>query len=158
MKRFAFRLERLLELRAWHEKKAELVLAEKAGVCALLSAKIAGNLEDRARVSRDAFAQGRELPDFRAAEFYIRRLDLERERLSRELTLAEAAREEARLVWIEKHREKESVGKLRERRETEYYRLALREETKVLDDIARHPSRPSPAQGAPNPVRKAEPA
>lgn len=152
MKRFAFRLERLLELRAWHEKRAELLLAEKAGACALLEAEIALNLEERARSAREAFAAGRELSDFRAAQLYMRRLDLERERLTGRLALAEAERESARLAWIEKHRDKESVGKLRERREAEYYRFAEREEVKVLDDIARHPARaassPAPGLGA----------
>lgn len=141
MKRFAFRLERLLELRAWHEKRAELVLAEKAGACSVLEGKIEGNLSSRARAIREEFAPGRDLEDFRAAEFYVRRLDAERDRLSKELALAEAAREKARLAWIEKHRDKESVGKLRERREAEYYKSAEREETKVLDDLARHPAR-----------------
>lgn len=144
MKRFAFRLERLLELRAWNEKKTELVLAEKAGTCSLLTSRIEENLGDRARASRDAYAPGREITDFRAAEFYLRRLDVERQRLTAELAVAEAEREKARLEWVAKHREKESVGKLKERREAEYYRLALREEAKVLDDMARHPSRSGP--------------
>ena len=150
MKRFAFRLERLLELRAWNEKKAELALAEKAGACAILEAKIEENLASRARSSRDAYAPGREIADFRAAEFYLRRLDIERQRLSAELLISEAEREKARLVWVDKHRDKESVGKLKERREAEYYRLALREESKVLDDMARHPSRgrDAPTRGA----------
>ena len=141
MKRFAFRLERLLELRAWNEKKTELVLAEKAGACAVLATKITDNLESRARASRDAFAPGREISDFRAGEFYLRRMDVERQRLSADLAIAEGEREKARLEWLARHREKESVGKLKERREAEYYRLALREEAKVLDDMARHPSR-----------------
>lgn len=148
MKRFAFRLERLLELRAWHERRAELVLAERAGACAVLETRIAENLTNRARASREAFAQGREIADYRAAEFYVRRLDIERDRLSRELAVAEAAREEARVAWIEKHRERESVGKLRERREAEYYRLAEREEVKALDDIARHPARQAALGGS----------
>lgn len=158
MKRFAFRLERLLELRTWHEKKAEVNLAEKSGACSILESKIVENLEKRARTSRDAFAPGRELSDFRAAEFYLRRLDIERDRLARELVVAEAAREEARLLWIEKHRDKESVGKLKERREAEYYRLALREETKVLDDLARHTARASAGRtySAMGPFREAE--
>ena len=141
MKRFAFRLERLLELRDWNEKKAELALAEKAGACALLQTKIEENIESRVRTSRDAYAPGRELPDFRAAEFYLRRLDVEREKLSARLAAAELEREKARLEWMAKHRDREVVGKLKERREAEYYRLALREEAKVLDDMARHPSR-----------------
>jgi hypothetical protein len=57
---------------------------------------------------------------------------------------------------VDRHREKESVGKLKERREAEYYRLALREEAKVLDDMARHPSRSGPPAAAASPRSAAD--
>ena len=40
MRTFRFNLEKLLELRGFHERKAEMVLAEKAGRCALLDARL----------------------------------------------------------------------------------------------------------------------
>jgi flagellar FliJ protein len=141
VRRFRFRLDRLLELRSFKERRAELVLAERAGLCALLEARIAENLERRARNSRDMFAPGRELSDYRAAELYQRRLEAERERLSRELVVAELAREAAKAEYLAKRRDREVVDKLRERKETEYYRLAELEETKELDDLARRPGR-----------------
>lgn len=137
MRRFGFRLEKLLELRSFHERKAELVLAEKAGRCALLEKRLAEIAESRARAGRDMFAPGRDLADFRASELYITRLDRERDRLLEELVAAEAEREKARLDYLEKHKDREAIDKLKERREAEYYRLALREETKTLDDIGR---------------------
>lgn len=148
MKRFRFRLERLLELRAFFERRAELVLAEKAGRCALLDARLSENAEKRARTAREMFATGRELADYRAAEFYLRRLDGERDRLAAELAAAELEREKARKVYIERRRDREAVDKLRERKEAEYYRLAELEETKALDDLARRPAPAGPARRA----------
>jgi flagellar export protein FliJ len=154
VKRFHFRLAPLLQLRAFHERKAELVLAERAGACAVLEARISENLERRVRSAGEGFAPGRDISDFRTTEFYLRRLDVERERMTAELAACEIAREEARSAYILKRRDREAVDKIRERRETEYYRLALREETKVLDDLARRPQR---ADAAPSdgPARRA---
>jgi len=137
VRRFAFKLEKLLELRAFHERRAELLLAEKAGRCALLELGLQEVAASRARTSREMFAPGRGLEDYRAAELYIARLDKERDRLARELAAAEIEREAARADYLEKHRDRQAIDKLKERRQAEYYRLAEREETKALDDIAR---------------------
>ncbi len=137
MRRFRFNLEKLLELRALYERKAELALAEKAGRCALLETRLRENAESRFRTSRGMFAPGRGLEDFRASGLYIVRLDRERERLEEELARAELEREEARKVYVEKRAARESIDKLKERRQAEYYRLAEREEIKALDDLAR---------------------
>jgi flagellar protein FliJ len=137
VRRFAFRLEKLLEYRSFYERRAELVLAEKSGRCALLENRLAEIAQSRARAGRDMFAPGRDLADFRASELYIIRLDRERDKLLKELVLAQAEREKARLEYLDKHRNREVIDKLKERREKEYYHLAQLEEIKTLDDIGR---------------------
>jgi flagellar FliJ protein len=137
MRRFRFNLEKLLEVRAFHERRAELVLAEKAGRCALLEARLEELAESRRRTGREMFSPGRSLHDYRAAELYLVRLDRDRDRAIEELAVAELEREEARADYVEKRKSREAIDKLKERRQAEYYRLAEREETKVLDDMAR---------------------
>ncbi len=137
MRRFKFNLEKLLELRAFYERKAEMVLAEKAGRCALLDAELREVAQSRARTGREMFSSGRDMADYRAAELYMIRLDRDRERIIAELARAELEREEARAAYVERHKARESIGKIKERREAEYYRLERREETKALDDLAR---------------------
>lgn len=137
MRRFRFNLEKLLEVRAFHERKAELVLAEKAGRCAVLEAKLKEIAQSRFRTTREMFARGRDIEDYRASELYVMRLDRERDRLLEELTRAELEREAARKIYVEKRKARESIDKLKERRQAEYYRLAQREEIKALDDLAR---------------------
>jgi flagellar FliJ protein len=137
MRLFRFNLEKLLELRAFHERKAEMVLAEKAGRCALLDAELRANALSRARMSKEMFAVGRDISDFRAAELYMIRLDRDRDRLVEELASAELEREHARAAYVERHTAAETMRKIKERRQAEYYRLAEREETKALDDLAR---------------------
>jgi flagellar FliJ protein len=137
VRRFRFKLEKLLELRGFYERRSELVLAEKAGRCALLDASLRETAEKRSRTGRDMFSAGRMLADYRAAELYIVRLDRDRDRLTEELARAELEREAARADYVEKHKSREAIEKLKERRQADYYRLALREETKALDDLPR---------------------
>jgi flagellar FliJ protein len=137
VRRFRFNLEKLLEVRSFHERKAELVLAEKAGRCALLDNRLREVAEARVRTGREMFSAGRSLEDYRSAELYMIRLDRDRDRLVEELASAELEREEARSDYIEKRKSREVIDKIKERRQTEYYRLASREETKALDDLAR---------------------
>jgi flagellar FliJ protein len=153
MKRFRFKLAHLLELRAFHEKRSELALAEKAGACAVLEGRIEANLESRAKAIKERSGRALSIPDFMASELYRARLDSERERLSAELLKAESEREKARAEYLSKRRDREAVDKLRERREADYYRLAAREETKALDDLVRRPaygasSRPTVGAGS----------
>ena len=137
MRRFSFKLEKLLELRGFYERKAELVLAEKAGRCVLLDTQLRELADARARTGREMFSAGRMLADYRAAELYIVRLNRDKERLVKELAEAELEREKARADYIEKHKSREVMEKIKERKAGEYYRLALREETKALDDLPR---------------------
>jgi flagellar export protein FliJ len=83
------------------------------------------------------FSAGRMLADYRASELYMIRLDRDRDRLFKELASAELEREEARRDYVEKRKSREVLDKYKERRQTEYYRLAEREEIKALDDMAR---------------------
>ena len=137
MRRFRFNLEKLLEVRTFFERRAELVLAEKAGRCVALDTRLRVNAESRARTKGDMFATGRGLSDYLAAEHFMLRLDRERDRLVEELVVAEREREVARVAYVEKHTAREAIDKLKERRQAEYYRLAAREEIKQLDDVAR---------------------
>ena len=145
MRRFRFNLEKLLALRALHERKAELVLAEKAGRCVLLGNRLREVAESKYRASREMFAKGRSIEDYRISNLYLVRLDIERDRLVEELARAELEREAARKVYVEKRCAREAIDKLKERRQAEYYRLATREEIKALDDLAR--PRPAPVGG-----------
>jgi flagellar FliJ protein len=136
VKRFAFELEKLLELRTRREREAEIALGRAAAAVNALE----GQLRDLAR-ERQAGAAGRFAPGNRAADIlvyerYLRRLDQTREKLLAEAARAELALGEARELFIEASREKKVLEKLRERRLGEYRRQARREEAQILDDVA----------------------
>jgi flagellar protein FliJ len=137
---FRFNLEKLLELRGFYERKAEMVLAEKTGRCAALDSELREVAQSRSSTRLEMFSPGRVLADYRASELYIIRLDRKRDELLEELASAELEREAALAVYVEKHKAREAIDKLKERRQAEYYRLELREETKELDDLPRRKS------------------
>ncbi len=136
MKRFNFRLEKLLEVRSYEESKAEAELAKRSGAVALLEKSLMENAEASIRAGRERFRKGGGAQDYRAGERYALRLAQERDRLMKALAQAEFERDKARQLYVEASRAKELIGKLKERAETGYYKSAAREEMKLLDDMA----------------------
>lgn len=142
MKRFHFRLERLLEIRAFRERQWLAKLAEASGHCVRLARQIQANLEAR----REAFAtdprrrdgQGPELDLQLLAyrEHYLTRLGVEKRRLAEELGNRRRARDEVQKQYVEVSKERKILDKLKERREAEYYAHGRREEFKTQDDLS----------------------
>jgi len=136
MRRFAFGLERVLSVRAYKERLAEAVLAEKSGACAALQLGLDDNAKATMVAGRERCRPGGSAADYRAGELYSVRLSQERERLMKAMALAEAERETARLAFVEASTSRQVVTKLREREEAVYYKLVSREETKMMDELA----------------------
>lgn len=136
MKRFAFRLERVLELRSYSLTVAEAKLGEKSAVCTRLNLTLEANARATLEAARERFRPGGNAADHRAGELYSVRLNQERERLMKTLVIAEAEREAARLAYVKVRQARELVSKLREREESAYRKAFSREETKTMDDLA----------------------
>jgi flagellar protein FliJ len=136
MRAFSFKLEKVLEVRSYYERIAEMKLAEKSGRCALLEIKLKENAEKTHAAALDRFGRGRSIFDFMATELYMRRLEQDRERTMRELAAAELEREKARAEYLEASKAKKIIEKLKEREQREYYKAAQRAEAKMLDDVA----------------------
>jgi len=136
VKRFAFRLERVLELRSYAVTIAEAKLGEKSAVCDRLSLSLEANARATLDAARERFKPGGNAADHRAGELYSVRLNQERERLMKTLTFAETERESARLEYVKVRQARELVAKLREREESAYYKAVSRDETKTMDELA----------------------
>ncbi len=136
MRRFRFDLEKLLELRAYREKEAELELARMVGELASIEARIREVAEERAAVAAGRFGKGRSSSDMLAAERYILRLDKTRDALIEAAAKAELAVEAARDAFAEASRDRKVIDKLKEKRKGEYRKAAANQEIAVLDDIS----------------------
>ena len=138
MKRFRFRLERLLELRAHREQEALYRLAEATGHCVRLARRIQELGQERGAAYRSAPGEvgSLDLGLFAYRERYLAWLEASRRRMSEELVSREKKRLEVQARYLEAAREHKVLEKLKERRAAEHRRQARIEEFNVLDDVA----------------------
>lgn len=136
MKRFRFSLGKILELRAYREKEAEIELGRAVGALTSLEKEIESAAAIRSLAASVRFAAKNGLGEIRQYDLYIRRLDAERDTLIEEAVKAELKVENARQVFIEASRDRKILDRLKEKRLREYRRDLLSEEVKTLDDIA----------------------
>jgi flagellar FliJ protein len=138
VKRFRFRLERLLELRAHREREALYRLAEATGHCVRLARRNQEPVSLRGPAFRSApgGAGTLDLGLFAYRERYLAWLEATRRRLSEELARREKQRLEVQASYLQAAREHKVLEKLKERRAAEHRRQARIEEFNVLDDVA----------------------
>jgi len=134
MKAFAFRLEKLLNLRKFYEDEAKIELGRAVGVLADLENKITILASERVRAAAAQFRPGNSAIEIQQYMYYLVRLDNTKERLLKEAAIAEMKVEEAREAFLEASRERKVLDKLKEKKQKEYHKMKLNEETKVLDD------------------------
>lgn len=136
MKRYHFRLEKLLSLKKYNEKEWEIRLAQAAGECIRIENRIQHNLFEKARtLQHRRFTGPVQTNELLNSEFYIRRLGQENTQLEGELVEKEAKRETVRQEYLEASKERKVLDKLKERQAGVFYREQLREEVKGMDDI-----------------------
>jgi len=137
VKRFHFRLERLLEIRSHRERQWLAKLAAASGLCARLMRKIT----ETGEAARGAFyidsRKGNELDlaVLTYRENYINRLGRERMSLEKQLEERKRQHSEVQQKYQEVSRDKKVLEKLKEKRESDYYKQAKLGEFKEVDDL-----------------------
>ncbi|MDR0562820.1 MAG: flagellar export protein FliJ [Spirochaetaceae bacterium] len=133
MKRFKFRLEKILELRKYRERETEIALGKAVGELNEIERKIADIAEERLRMAQ--FVPNG-TADILAFDRYIVRLDTTKAAFLEKASRAERIVEEARTLYLEASRDRKVLDSIKERQQKEYQDYIFAEETKELDDIA----------------------
>jgi flagellar FliJ protein len=136
VKRFRFRLERLLELKAHREREALIRLAEATGHCV----RLARGIREAEEAGREALRLQRagtgqvdiELLSYR--ERYRAWLRERQRRLALELAERQKQRQEEQSKYLQASKERKVLDKLKERRAAEHRREARAEEFETADD------------------------
>jgi flagellar FliJ protein len=136
VRRFRFDLEKVLELRAFHEREAELELGRAMGELAVIEQKIRNIAAERVAIAAERFAGGRSAAEIRNSELYLIRLDHTRDALLEAAAKAELVVETKREAFKEASRERKVMDKLKDKRKSEYRKEALLDEIKTLDDLS----------------------
>ena len=137
MKRYQFRLERLLAVRKHHELEWELKLAAVTRECVRLRNEIeeADGARRAALAGRYAVA-GLDLSYLTASELYMRRLDALERTDRRLLSEKERERDEVRTAYLAASRDRKVLDRLREKRRIAYRREQRTAEIVQVDDMS----------------------
>jgi flagellar FliJ protein len=136
MKRFHFRLEKLLQLRRHREREWELKLAKAGGQVVQLEGQVSA-LQNEVRASRKRERAGvgpLDMSSLASLEWYWRRLENDTATARQSLQRSRAHLEEVRRSFADVSKERKVLDKLREKREADYYRNQSREELRALDE------------------------
>jgi flagellar FliJ protein len=135
LKRFQFNLEKVLELRKYREQETRLELGRAVSDLQAIEDQIRETGAARHQAAAARFSSGNILETINY-ENYINRLDQQKEKLLRDAAAAELVVEEKREIYLEASRDRKIVDRLKEKREKEYRKKMLAEETKEMDDIS----------------------
>ncbi len=136
MRRFAFKLEKLLEIREYHEREWEIKLAEVSSRCLSVDQEIASWGERRRQETSIGYHEGPvDVSRLSDRDHYLTLIDDRVRNLRRNRDRLENERSEVQERYLEASRKRKVLTKLKERRSAEYYRTARREEGKEIDEI-----------------------
>ena len=137
MKRFRFGLEKVLELRQYHEQETKNELGKAIGILTGIETEIKSNQARHSQAAQERFTSLSSADGgagMIAWDSYILRLEQEAERLQIEAERAEAVVEEKRTLYLEASRELKVMEKLKEKRLKEHRKEMFASETKELDE------------------------
>ena len=138
MKKFAFSLQKILDLKEFTEEQAKIALAQAIANSDRIKAELKTIAEKRVESNAQrSFCKN--MQDLVIIENYINRLDVQKENLLEELAAAELVIEEKRKAMYEAMKERKVLTKLKDKKKSEYRKLVNQEEAAILDDIANTP-------------------
>ncbi len=135
MKKFSFKLQKLLDLRTFKEKEAEIELGKAIAVRDTITVRLQ-NIAEREIKARTLFSDDvKTTSDFISHENYLGRLNKEKEEQLTALAEAELVIEEKRAAYIKAHQEKMVLTHLREKKEAVWKSDQNKQEEAAIEDI-----------------------
>mgnify|MGYP000294835947 CR=1 FL=1 len=135
MKPYVFSLEPLLEFRTYELEKIEKELSLQSGKLALLKDELEKNARENLRINYERFQKSNSLEEIRSYERYSMRLEAEKEKLIKAITLAEMELEKIREQWTEASKKKKVLEKMKEKKYNAWKQEKNREEIFILDEF-----------------------
>lgn len=139
MKKFNFRLERILRFKEQIEQQKRLILADKSRLLKREKAQLvelAAKKESYLRVYSSLFRGKIDVRRLKTTLNYIDRVSGDMVMQARRVVNAETKSEEAKIEVRDSMRDRKKYDKLKERKHKEYDFNINREEQKELDEIA----------------------
>lgn len=134
MKKFVFSMEKILDLREYEEKQAQIELGKAIGDAEKIRQQLNFVAIEKAKMlSMDI--SGTSINERLVHENYLVRLDRQKEILLEELAAAELIVEEKRAVFAEALKKRKVLSNLKEKQLQQYKKEKQLEEDNSVDDI-----------------------
>lgn len=137
MKRFEFRLEKLLNLREFYEHQAEIDLAHAIAHKDYIDLELKQIAKLKVKTGAEFNIQSNEITvaDLHNAQNYIIFLDKKRDELLQQLIIAQQVIEEKRKIYVEAASKRKVISKLKEKKHEIWEKENMKAEEKYIDDI-----------------------
>jgi flagellar FliJ protein len=132
MKKFSFKLEKVLKLRKFREDECKIELGRAVSNLNMIENEIKTTAVKRQSAASQRFNSTNEIDSWNN---YILRLDQEAERLMEKAAQAEIVVEEKRALYLEASKELKTLEKLKEKREKEYRKEREDYQMEETDDL-----------------------
>lgn len=134
MKKFVFSMEKILDLREYEEKQAQIELGKAIADAEKIRQQLNFVATEKAKMlSMDI--SGNSINERLVHENYLVRLDRQKEVLLEELAAAELIVEEKRAVFAEALKKRKVLSNLKEKQLQQYKKEKQLEEDNIVDDI-----------------------
>ncbi|MBR2362666.1 MAG: flagellar export protein FliJ [Spirochaetaceae bacterium] len=139
MKRFSFSLQKILDIREFAERQAQIELGRAVAEVNRINSDLEAVAQEKLRMIHQK-QQEMTLNDFVVRENYMKRLELTKERLLEELAAAQLVVDEKRELFAEALKQRKILSNLRDKQYAQYKKDALVAEDNAVDDMvtARH--------------------
>ena len=132
MKKFSFRLQKVLQLRKFREEECKIELGQAISALNMIENEIKTTAVKRHNAASMRFA---DINEIGAWDIYILRLDQETERLMEKAAQAEIIVEEKRAQYLEASKDLKALEKLKEKRGKEHRKEAADLQMAEIDDV-----------------------
>ena len=139
MKRFSFSLQKILDIREFAERQAQIELGRAVAEVNRINSDLEAVAQEKIRMIHQK-PQEMTLNDFVVRENYMKRLELPKERLLEDFAAAQPVVDEKREIFAEALKQRKILSNLRDKQYAQYKKDALVAEDNAVDDMvtARH--------------------
>lgn len=134
MKRFSFSMQKILDIREFAERQAQIELGRAVAEVNRINGELEAVAQEKQRMLQVKLKDV-SLNEFLVHENYLKRLELTKDRLLQELAAAQLVVDEKREIFAEAMKQRKILSNLREKQFAQYKKEALVAEDNAVDDL-----------------------
>ena len=134
MKRFSFSMQKILDIREFAERQAQIELGRAVAEVNRINGELEAVAQEKQRMLQVKLKDV-SLNEFLVHENYLKRLELTKDRLLQELAAAQLVVDEKREIFAEAMKQRKILSNLWDKQYAQYKKDALVAEDNAVDDL-----------------------